>query len=172
MSHLSKPAKCRLFLLSLPHTHNHCTFPMKVLMQRVSHASVNVNHETIGAIEKGLLLFIGIEKHDTREHLERMANKVLAYRVFSDDEGKMNLNVQQVGGGVLAISQFTLAADTQKGLRPSFSSAASPSDAQTLYDDFVKLLESKHSPVATGEFAADMKVSLLNDGPVTFMLTM
>lgn len=145
---------------------------MKVLIQRVSHASVVVEGQTIGAIDKGLLLFVGIEKTDSTETLERMTNKVLAYRVFSDDEGKMNLNVQQIGGGVLSISQFTLAADTQKGLRPSFSCAAPPAEAQALYDKFVNLLKAKHSPIATGEFAADMKVSLLNDGPVTFMLTM
>ena len=144
---------------------------MKVLIQRVSHASVVVEGQTIGAIDKGLLLFVGIEKTDSTETLERMANKVLAYRVFSDDEGKMNLNVQQIGGGVLSISQFTLAADTQKGLRPSFSCAAPPAEAQALYDKFVNLLKAKHSPIATGEFAADMKVSLINDGPVTFMLT-
>lgn len=145
---------------------------MKVLMQRVSHARVDVNGATIGAIDTGLLLFVGIEKTDTAEILEKMANKVLAYRVFGDDEGKMNLNVQQIEGGILAISQFTLAADTQKGLRPSFSSAAPPKEAQALYDQFVERLKTKHSPIATGEFAADMKVSLLNDGPVTFMLTM
>ncbi|MDO6422118.1 D-aminoacyl-tRNA deacylase [Saccharophagus degradans] len=145
---------------------------MKVLIQRVSHASVVVEGQTIGAIDKGLLLFVGIEKTDSTETLERMVNKVLAYRVFSDDEGKMNLNVQQIGGGILSISQFTLAADTQKGLRPSFSCAAPPAEAQALYDKFVNLLKAKHSPIATGEFAADMKVSLLNDGPVTFMLTM
>lgn len=143
---------------------------MKVLLQRVSSAQVTVEGELVGAIEAGLLLFIGIEKTDTSATLERMTNKVLAYRVFADDDGKMNLNVQEVNGGVLAISQFTLAADTQKGLRPGFSHAAPPAMAQTLYEQFVTLLRAQHQPVASGVFAADMRVSLTNEGPVTFLL--
>lgn len=143
---------------------------MKTLIQRVSHASVVVNGETVGAIGQGLLVFVGIEREDKQDTLERMAAKVLAYRVFADTEGKMNLSVKDVAGGVLAISQFTLAADTKKGLRPGFSSAAAPDIAETLYNQFVDLLKTQHSDVATGRFGADMKVSLLNDGPVTFML--
>ncbi len=145
---------------------------MKVLIQRVAHASVVVDNDTIGEISKGLLLFVGIDKQDSHETLERMANKVLAYRIFADKEGKMNLNVQETQGGVLAISQFTLAADTRKGLRPSFSSAAAPQEAQALYQRFVEILRDKHDTVAEGSFGADMKVSLLNDGPVTFLLEM
>ncbi|VUD53035.1 D-aminoacyl-tRNA deacylase [Thalassocella blandensis] len=145
---------------------------MKVLMQRVKHASVVVEGDTIGEISQGILIFVGIEKHDTPEILERMAKKVISYRVFSDDQGKMNLSVSDIGGGVLAISQFTLAADTRKGLRPSFSSAAPPDSAQDLYQQFINRLLLLHPHIAQGSFGADMKVSLLNDGPVTFMLEM
>lgn len=145
---------------------------MKVLLQRVAHANVVVDGETLGQIDKGLLLLIGIEKHDDTQVLERMAKKVLQYRVFADEAGKMNLNVQQIDGGILAISQFTLAADTQKGFRPSFSSAAAPEQAQTLYQQFLAMLRQHHAKVEEGRFAADMKVTLLNDGPVTFLLEM
>ncbi len=145
---------------------------MKVLIQRVQNASVAVDSLTIGEIGRGLLLFIGIDKKDDKSVIERMSDKVLAYRIFPDEEGKMNKNVKDIEGGVLAISQFTLSANTAKGLRPSFSSAASPSDAEDLYNVFVERLEAKHSPIATGRFAADMKVSLMNDGPVTFLLEM
>lgn len=144
---------------------------MKILIQRVSHASVVVNAKTIGEIQQGILAFIGIEKADTPEVLARMTDKLLAYRIFSDEDGKMNKSVTDIGGGVLAISQFTLAADTKKGLRPSFSSAADPASAEKLYNEFSTYLSKKHTPVAFGEFAADMKVSLLNDGPVTFLLS-
>lgn len=145
---------------------------MKVLLQRVKHASVEVENQTIGAIDQGLLLFVGIEKEDTHEVLTKMAKKVLAYRVFSDNVGKMNLSVTDIQGGVLAVSQFTLAAETKKGLRPGFSSAATPDQAERLYEEFVGLLRDAHNTVETGQFAADMKVSLLNDGPVTFWLEM
>ena len=143
---------------------------MKVLMQRVSSAKVTVAGQPVGAIGQGLLLLIGIERHDTHELLQRMAHKVLNYRIFADDQGKMNLNVKAIGGGILAVSQFTLAAQTDKGLRPGFSGAAEPVLAQRLYQEFVEILAAQHSPVATGVFAADMQVSLVNDGPVTFML--
>ncbi len=143
---------------------------MKVLIQRVSHASVVVEGETVGAIDRGILALIGVQKHDTDESLQAMANKLLRYRIFPDDQGKMNLSVSDIDGGILAISQFTLAADTQKGLRPSFSSAAAPDIAEQRYDQFVRLLKQKLAKVETGIFAADMKVSLLNDGPVTFLL--
>ena len=145
---------------------------MRVLMQRVSHAQVVVDAVRIGAIEVGLLLFIGIEKHDKLEILQRMADKVLAYRVFNDDEGKMNRSVRDIDGGVLAISQFTLAADTKKGLRPGFSQAAAPELAREYYDKFLAMLRAQYSKVECGSFGADMKVSLLNDGPVTFLLEM
>lgn len=140
------------------------------LIQRVRRASVEVDDQTVGAIDAGVLLLLGVQKHDTRASADALLKKVLAYRIFADDQGKMNLNVQQAGGGVLVVSQFTLAADTRKGLRPSFSSAAPPSLAEDLYDYFVDQLHQHHSPSATGEFAADMQVSLINDGPVTFML--
>lgn len=143
---------------------------MKILLQRCKAACVRVDNQVIGEIPFGLVLLIGIEKHDDLQTLTKMADKVLAYRVFSDVDGKMNLNVGQVEGGVLAISQFTLAADTRKGLRPSFSSAASPDIAEDLYLQFITLLKQRHGEVATGKFAADMQVSLVNDGPVTFML--
>jgi len=145
---------------------------MKILIQRVSHASVSVDGTEIGAIKRGILALIGIEKHDTEDIIQRMADKLLAYRVFPDGEGKMNLSLGDIQGGLLVISQFTLAADTRKGLRPSFSSAAPPSDAENLCVQFISLLRHKHPSVETGQFGADMKVSLLNDGPVTFMLEM
>lgn len=140
------------------------------LIQRVKRASVEVNSELVGAIDQGILLLLGVEKNDSQASADKLLDKLLAYRIFADDQGKMNCNVQQVGGGILVVSQFTLAADTRKGLRPSFSSAASPELAQQLYDYFVARLRERHSPVATGIFAADMQVSLINDGPVTFML--
>ena len=143
---------------------------MKVLIQRVKNASVTVDGSTIGSIDQGILAFVGIEKHDTTSQLEKMANKMLAYRIFPDHDEKMNLSVQDIKGGILAISQFTLAADTKKGLRPSFSSACPPSEAEPLFDQFLTLLRGKHPIVETGIFGADMKVSLLNDGPVTFLL--
>lgn len=140
------------------------------LIQRVKHASVEVEGQTVGRIDSGLLLFLGVEKEDDEASAEALLKKVLAYRVFPDADGKMNLNLQQAGGGLLVVSQFTLAADTRKGLRPSFSRAGSPALAETLYDHFVVRARVCHDPVATGVFAADMQVSLQNDGPVTFML--
>ena len=144
---------------------------MRVLIQRVRQASVTVDGKTLGAIEQGLLVFVGIEKHDNPANLAKMADKLLAYRVFADIDGKMNLSVQAIDGGLLVISQFTLAADTQKGLRPSFSCAAPPAAAEGLFDEFVALLAARHAKLACGQFAADMQVSLINDGPVTFLLT-
>ena len=140
------------------------------LVQRVKKASVEVDGQTVGAIEKGILLLLGIEKNDSEKSADKLLDKLLAYRIFSDEQGKMNRSVQQVNGGILVVSQFTLAADTRKGLRPSFSSAAPPQLAQQLYDYFVTCLRERHTDVATGIFAADMQVSLINDGPVTFML--
>jgi D-tyrosyl-tRNA(Tyr) deacylase len=142
------------------------------LLQRVSQASVTVDGTVVGAINQGILLLLGIQKDDSQATADKLIDKLLAYRIFADAENKMNCNVQQIGGGILVVSQFTLAADTNKGLRPSFSSAAPPAQAQALYDYFVEQLKVKHSEVATGIFAADMKVALTNDGPVTFMLEM
>jgi D-tyrosyl-tRNA(Tyr) deacylase len=142
------------------------------LLQRVSQASVTVDGTVVGAINQGILLLLGIQKDDSQATADKLIDKLLAYRIFADAENKMNCNVQQIGGGILVVSQFTLAADTNKGLRPSFSSAAPPAQAQALYDYFVEQLKAKHPEVATGIFAADMKVALTNDGPVTFMLEM
>ncbi|TYL46818.1 D-aminoacyl-tRNA deacylase [Marinomonas sp. IMCC 4694] len=143
---------------------------MKLLVQRALNASVVVNNETVGAISHGQLVFVGIEKGDTENDGQRLADKLLKYRMFSDTDGKMNLNVQQVNGGVLLVSQFTLAAETKKGLRPGFSTAAIPEEAERLFNDFVHKVRAQHDQVETGRFAADMKVSLTNDGPVTFLL--
>ncbi|WP_045857874.1 D-aminoacyl-tRNA deacylase [Teredinibacter purpureus] len=145
---------------------------MKVLIQRVSHASVHVDNALVGEIDQGVLALIGIEKHDTDAILQRMADRLLAYRIFPDADGKMNLSLKDIGGGLLAISQFTLAADTRKGLRPGFSSASPPKEAEILFSTFLGYLNERHATVATGQFGADMKVSLLNDGPVTFLLEM
>ncbi len=142
------------------------------LIQRVKHASVAVNNEIVGEIQQGILLLLGIQKTDSEETVNKLIDKLLTYRIFADADNKMNCNVQQIDGGILVVSQFTLAADTKKGTRPSFSSAAPPAQAQALYDFFVAQLRSKHHKVATGIFAADMQVSLTNDGPVTFMLEM
>ena len=142
------------------------------LVQRVKQASVTVNANITGEIQQGILLLLGIQKTDTEETVNKLIDKILAYRIFSDEHNKMNCNVQQIDGGVLVVSQFTLAADTKKGLRPSFSSAAPPAQAEALYDYFVAQMRNKHPKVATGIFAADMQVSLINDGPVTFMLEM
>lgn len=144
---------------------------MKGLIQRVSHANVVVAGEEIGAIEQGILLLLGIEKDDGKEQADKLLDKLLKYRIFSDEQERMNLSVSDIEGGVLAISQFTLAAETKKGLRPGFSTAKPPAEAEGLYNYFVSRLQEKHQgKVATGEFGADMKVSLCNDGPVTFML--
>ena len=143
---------------------------MKALIQRVSSARVDVNNDCIGSIDRGLLVLLGIEKHDGSESLKRMCDKLLAYRVFSDDDGKMNLSVRDINGELLVVSQFTLAADTQKGLRPSFSSAAEPVLAKHYYEELVTELRKSGLKIATGEFAADMQVQLINDGPVTFLL--
>ncbi|MGZ5150267.1 MAG: D-aminoacyl-tRNA deacylase [Burkholderiales bacterium] len=140
------------------------------LLQRVIRADVTIDGECVGAIERGLLLLIGVEQSDGEREAERLLERLLGYRVFADAAGKMNLSVQDVAGGILLVPQFTLAADTNKGTRPSFSSAASPDDGRRLFDYFVQQARIRHSPVATGRFGADMKVSLVNDGPVTFRL--
>lgn len=143
---------------------------MIALIQRVSEAKVVVNKINIGEIQQGILAFIGIEKEDSEEQVSRLVDKVLSYRIFSDDEDKMNLSVQDIKGGLLLVPQFTLAADTQKGCRPSFSSAAPPELGEMLFNEFVKQAKNKYQQIETGQFGADMKISLLNDGPVTFWL--
>ena len=143
---------------------------MKVLVQRALNASVVVDGEIISAIDHGQLVLIGIEKGDTEDDVQRLADKLLKYRMFGDEDGKMNLNVQQVNGSVLLVSQFTLAAETKKGLRPGFSTAAIPEEGERLFNDFVNKVRTQYDKVETGRFGADMKVSFTNDGPVTFML--
>jgi len=142
---------------------------MIALIQRVSSAKVEVDGEIVGQIGKGLLVLLGVEKDDDRSKADKLAEKVLNYRVFSDADDKMNLNIQQVAGEVLVVSQFTLVADTQKGLRPSFSKGATPLLANELYEYFVQKCGEKVK-VECGRFAADMQVSLVNEGPVTFWL--
>ncbi len=140
------------------------------LIQRVGHAKVDVDGKTIGAIDRGILLLLGVQKTDAECSADKLLHKVLHYRIFPDSEGKMNLNVRQAGGGLLIIPQFTLAADTKKGLRPSFTTSAPPVLAENLYDYFVAQAKQTFPSVATGSFGADMQVTLCNDGPVTFML--
>lgn len=144
---------------------------MIALLQRVSSASVTVDNEVIGEIEQGLLVFLAVEPEDTEVKAKRLAERVAGYRMFNDENDKMNLNVKQIGGDILVISQFTLAANTKSGLRPSFTTAAKPEFSKKLYQYFCQQLRNQGFNVPTGEFAADMKVKLLNDGPVTFTLT-
>ncbi|APD87672.1 D-tyrosyl-tRNA(Tyr) deacylase [Alteromonas sp. Mex14] len=138
------------------------------LIQRVSKANVTVAGEVIGEIGNGMLVLLGVEKKDGDEEIEKLANKLCRYRMFNDADGKMNLNIEQVGGEFLVVSQFTLVADTQKGNRPGFSRGAPPEHGEAIYKKFVNTLKNKGMTVATGEFGADMQVGLINDGPVTF----
>lgn len=140
------------------------------LIQRVSFASVTVNDAVIGEIHHGILALIGIEKTDDEPSAIRLLEKILQYRIFSDDNGKMNLNVKEVQGGLLLVSQFTLVADTKSGTRPGFSTAMAPEASQRLFQFLCEKAQKTHQPVATGEFGAHMRVSLCNDGPVTFLL--
>jgi len=140
------------------------------LIQRVSHASVEVDGEVVGDIGRGILLLLGLQREDTEESAKKLLHKVMHYRIFPDENDKMNLNVQQAGGGLLVVSQFTLAADTRKGLRPSFTTSAPPEQAEALYDYFLAQAAELCPQVAAGVFGANMQVSLCNDGPVTFML--
>ena len=138
-------------------------------MQRVSSANVHIDGEEVAAIGKGVLALVGVERGDSEAEAQRLAERVVAYRIFADAQGKMNLSLKEIGGELLAVPQFTLAADTNSGLRPSFSSAASPAEGEALFIKFEeKAAETVH--VATGRFGADMQVSLVNDGPVTFWL--
>jgi D-aminoacyl-tRNA deacylase len=140
------------------------------LLQRVSHASVVVDGATVGAIEAGLMVLVCAEKGDTEREADALLAKLLSYRVFADDAGKMNRSVTDIAGALLLVPQFTLAADTRSGTRPSFSPAASPDDGRRLFDYFVRRACASHGKVETGIFGADMKVALVNDGPVTFWL--
>ena len=145
---------------------------MIALLQRVNHANVTVNKQTIGQIAQGLLVFVAVEPEDTATQVQRLAERVLGYRIFSDDNDKMNLSVKDIRGELLLVSQFTLAADTQKGMRPSFTTAASPILGEELFNHFVSCCKTLYdeNKIATGQFGADMQVSLCNDGPVTIIL--
>lgn len=143
---------------------------MKALIQRVSKASVAVEGDIVGEIGRGLLVLLGIERDDDLDKVIRMVQRLTAYRVFSDAAGKMNLSVEDVAGSLLVVSQFTLVADTSKGLRPGFSASAKPEQAKMLYEKFIEEAGKKNIQVESGQFAADMQVALVNDGPVTFLL--
>lgn len=144
---------------------------MQGLIQRVTHANVAIEKQIVGEIKQGIVLLLGVEKEDDERVADKLLHKVSNYRIFSDENDKMNLSLKDIHGELLVISQFTLAANTKKGMRPSFSSAATPDQAQALYNYFVEQAKLLGIKVATGEFAADMQVSLCNDGPVTFNLT-
>jgi D-aminoacyl-tRNA deacylase len=140
------------------------------LLQRVSKAQVVISGELRGSIERGLLVLVGVRPEDDEASAERLLDKLLKYRVFADDAGKMNLSLQQIAGGLLLVPQFTLAADTRHGLRPGFSTAAPPEQGRRLFEGLVRNAAARHSPVASGVFGADMQVTLTNDGPVTLWL--
>jgi D-tyrosyl-tRNA(Tyr) deacylase len=143
---------------------------MIALIQRVAEASVEVDGATVGAISSGLLALVAVQPADGEDQVRRLLERVLAYRVFHDGDGRMNLSLADTGGGLLLVSQFTLAADTRKGLRPGFSTAAAPAVAERWFARLVECARQRHSPVASGRFGAHMRVRLLNDGPVTFWL--
>jgi len=143
---------------------------MRVVLQRVRRARVLIEDKEVGAIDLGLLVLLGIAIQDTQEQAKWLADKIVGLRIFSDDEGKMNRSVQEVGGAVLIVSQFTLHGDCRKGRRPSFLAAAGPEQAIPLYEAFIDAVKSHGVPVATGRFGADMQVELVNDGPVTLIL--
>ncbi len=140
------------------------------LLQRVSMARVEVGGETVGEIGPGLLVLVGVERGDAEAQADRLLERLLGYRVFADPEGKMNLSVRDIGGGLLLVPQFTLAADTRKGMRPSFTPAAPPAEGERLFAYLAGQARRQHTPVATGRFGAHMRVDLSNDGPVTFWL--
>lgn len=140
------------------------------LLQRVSEAGVQVDGKRIAQIGRGIMVLVGVQKGDEASHAERLARRLLTYRVFADADDKMNLSVQDIEGDVLLVPQFTLAADTRKGTRASFTSAAPPAEGLQLFNQLLEHIKSQHRHVASGEFGADMQVSLINDGPVTFWL--
>jgi len=144
---------------------------MKALIQRVTEASVEVAGNKTGSIDKGILVLLGVEKGDSEKEAEKLVNKVISYRIFPDSDNHMNLSLREINGDLLVVSQFTLVASTSKGLRPSFSSAATPEEAEKLYECFVEESKKHCQNVQTGMFGGDMKVSLINDGPVTFLLS-
>lgn len=143
---------------------------MIALIQRVSEAAVEVNGDRVGGISAGILALIGVERGDAERQADRLLERLLAYRIFPDPQGRMNLDVRQSGGGLLLVPQFTLAANTHKGNRPSFTSAAEPAEGERLFDYLAERAAAEFDPVATGRFGAHMRVSLVNDGPVTFWL--
>ena len=143
---------------------------MRVVLQRVAHASVTVEEKVIGKIERGFLLLVGVTHDDAMEDMEYLVRKIVQMRIFEDEEGKLNRSIQDIGGEILSVSQFTLYADTKKGNRPSFSKAAPGDVAIDMFEQFNGLLRETGIPVETGQFGADMKVELLNDGPVTILL--
>lgn len=143
---------------------------MRVVLQRVAYASVTVDGEIIGKIQRGFLLLVGVTHDDTMEDMEYLVRKIVQMRIFEDEEGKLNRSIQDIGGEILSVSQFTLYADTKKGNRPSFSKAAPGDVALEMFEQFNGLLRDTGIPVETGQFGADMKVELLNDGPVTILL--
>ena len=143
---------------------------MRVVLQRVAHASVTVDGEIIGKIQRGFLLLVGVTHDDAMEDMEYLVRKIVQMRIFEDEEGKLNRSIQDIGGEILSVSQFTLYADTKKGNRPSFSKAAPGDVAVEMFEQFNGLLRETGIPVETGQFGADMKVELLNDGPVTILL--
>ena len=143
---------------------------MIALIQRVTEGQVAIGEEVAGAIGPGLVALVAVEPNDTEASAERMLDRLLGYRVFADQEGRMNRSLVEAGGGLLLVPQFTLAADTRKGMRPSFSGSASPEHGAALFEVLVRRATERHAPVASGRFGADMQVSLTNDGPVTFWL--
>ena len=143
---------------------------MIALIQRVSRADVQVSSQVVGAIDRGVLALIGVRRGDDTAAADRLLERLLAYRIFSDDQGRMNLSLRDIQGGLLVVPQFTLAADTHKGTRPGFSTAAAPEDARQLFAYFLERARATHQPVGAGVFGAEMQVSLVNDGPVTFWL--
>ena len=144
---------------------------MRIVLQRVKSASVAIEGSVVGEIEQGFLLLVGVGPDDTRDDASYLARKIAGMRIFSDENGKMNLSIDQVGGKILSVSQFTLFADTKKGNRPSFTGAASPEAANKLYEEFNEILRTEYGLIVeTGEFGADMRVNLVNDGPVTILL--
>jgi D-tyrosyl-tRNA(Tyr) deacylase len=140
------------------------------LVQRVAEARVAAGGEDLGAIGRGVLALVGVERADTEREAERLAQRVLGYRIFADAEGRMNRSLADIAGGLLVVPQFTLAADTRSGTRPGFSTAAAPEEGRRLFEHFVQACRGRHAGVASGRFGADMQVSLVNDGPVTFWL--
>ncbi|QFY88618.1 D-tyrosyl-tRNA(Tyr) deacylase [Magnetovirga frankeli] len=143
---------------------------MIALIQRVTHAKVEIGEKIAGTIDQGVLALIGVVRADTPANAERLLQRLLGYRVFPDAQGKMNLSLQDIQGGLLLVPQFTLAADSKKGMRPSFTPAALPEQGRALFEQLLRLARERHQPVASGVFGADMQVSLCNDGPVTFWL--